>query len=165
MKIIEKKISVKEYNELTQQVGWGQREESIVDEALDNTFYSVCAYENNQLVGYGRLIGDRTIFLYVQDIMVIPSCQYKGVGTQIMNAIICKILSVKQKSPTLRVYLGASKDREGFYKRFGFTTRLQAGLGAGMIFLKNHEINECLLILRDGPDYQNSLINERMLWV
>lgn len=136
IQIIAKKISAKEYNELTHQVGWGQREESIVDEALDNTFYSVCAYENNQLVGYGRLIGDKTIFLYIQDIMVIPSYQCKGVGTQIMNEIVCKILSVKQKSPTLRVYLGASKDREDFYKRFGFTTRSQAGLGAGMIFIK-----------------------------
>ena len=33
----------------------------------------------------------------------------------------------------MREYLGASKNKEDFYKKFGFIERTDAGLGAGMI--------------------------------
>ena len=36
----------------------------------------------------------------------------------------------------MRVYLGSSKGKEEFYKKFGFITRDETELGAGMI-LKN----------------------------
>ena len=134
--IIEKRITAQEFNYLTEKVGWGIRNELLVEEALSNTLYSVCAYDNKQLIGFGRLIGDKTIFLYVQDVMVIPEYQGKTVGTEIMNNIVFKIKELKECSPTLRVYLGASKGKEEFYKRFGFITRAEADLGEGMLWLK-----------------------------
>ena len=50
-----------------------------------------------------------------------------------MNKLLEKIEEIKKENPSLRVYLGASKDREGFYKKFGFIERTDADLGAGMI--------------------------------
>ena len=134
IELIEKHITPQEFNYLTEKVGWGTRDESLVEEALTNTLYSICAYENNKIVGYGRLIGDKTIFLYVQDVMVVPEYQGKAVGTGIMNQIVDKMKQLKKHSPTLRVYLGASKGREEFYQRFGFVTRSEADLGQGMIW-------------------------------
>ena len=64
------KITSKEFNRLTEKVGWGTRAENVVEEALNHTLYSIAAYETGQLVGYGRIIGDKTIFLYIQDVMV-----------------------------------------------------------------------------------------------
>ncbi len=60
------KLSAEEFNFLTDSVGWGMREISVVEEALRNTLYSVCARENGVLVGYARLLGDKTVFLYVR---------------------------------------------------------------------------------------------------
>ena len=37
----ESKISVNEFNYLTNKVGWGVRNEKVVEEALNNTLYSV----------------------------------------------------------------------------------------------------------------------------
>lgn len=37
------------------------------------------------------------------------------------------------ENPSLRVYLGASKNKEKFYERFGFVKRIDANLGYGMI--------------------------------
>lgn len=66
--------------------------------------------------------------------MVVPEYQGKAVGTGIMTYIVDKIKTFKQVSPTLRVYLGASKGKEGFYKKFGFITRSEADLGEGMLW-------------------------------
>ena len=122
-----------EYNYLTNKVGWGTRKNDIVEIALSNSIYSVCAYEDDKIIGYGRIIGDKTIFLYIQDIMVIPEYQNKEVGKNIMKNILEKIDELKKINPNIRVYLGASEGKEEFYKKFGFITRQEANLGAGMI--------------------------------
>lgn len=124
-----------EFNFLTEQVGWGKRDNNIVQEALDNTIYSICVYDEDKIIGFGRIIGDKTIFLYIQDIMVLPQYQSKKIGTQIMNYILDKIKEFKKINPNIRTYLGASKGKEEFYKKFGFITRKDADLGEGMILL------------------------------
>lgn len=136
IKYIEKTLTVGEFNMLTEAVGWGTRDNNVVEEALSNTLFSICAYDEDKLIGYGRIIGDKTIFLYIQDIMVIPEYQGKKVGTGIMMELIGKIDEYKKINPYIRTYLGASKGKENFYKKFGFMTRCEADLGPGMILYK-----------------------------
>lgn len=50
-----------------------------------------------------------------------------------MNNILKEINELKKINPNIRSYLGASKGKEEFYKKFGFITREEADLGAGMI--------------------------------
>ncbi len=128
--------SVEEFNLLYDDVGWGAYDDNITQKALDNTFYSVSAYDDNKIVGYGRIIGDTICFLYIQDIMVKPEYQGNKIGTMIMNKLLEKINEIKQENPDLRVYLGASKNREEFYEKFGFIKRIDADLGYGMILNK-----------------------------
>ena len=125
--------NVKEFNYLYDIVGWGAHEESVSKKALGHNIYSVSVYDNDEIIGYGRLIGDETIFLYIHDIMVDPKYQNKKIGTEIMNRLLNKINELKKINPSLRVYLGASKNREDFYKKFGFVTRKEYDLGEGMI--------------------------------
>lgn len=133
IKYIEKTPIATEFNMLTESVGWGTRENNIVEEALKNTLYSLCVYNENKLIGYGRIIGDKTIFLYIQDIMVIPEYQGKKIGTGIMNKLLEQIDEYKKVNPDIRTYLGASKGKESFYEKFGFISRPNEELGAGMI--------------------------------
>ena len=128
--------NVEEFNLLYDDVGWGAYDEKITQKALDNTFYSVSAYDDNKIVGYGRIIGDTICFLYIQDIMVKPEYQGNKIGTMITNKLLEKINEIKQENPDLRVYLGASKNREEFYEKFGFIKRIDADLGYGMILNK-----------------------------
>lgn len=130
---IQRTPTADEFNMLTEVVGWGKRTNEIVEEALSNTLCSICAYDGEKLIGYGRIIGDKTIFLYIQDVMVIPEYQGKKIGTGIMNTLLEKINEYKKVNPEIRTYLGASKGRESFYERFGFISRPNDDLGAGMI--------------------------------
>lgn len=131
--ILEEIPSAKDYNRLTDKVGWGVREEKIVENALNNSLYCVTVYSSNELIGFGRIIGDKTIFLYIQDVMVTPEYQNKKIGTQIMKKLLEKINEFKGENPNIRTYLGASNGKEDFYKKFGFKTRKEANLGEGMI--------------------------------
>lgn len=138
MTIKENVKSVEEFNLLYDAVGWGSYDDHITKKALDNTFYSVSIYDEDKIIGYGRLIGDTICFMYIHDVMVLPEYQSKKIGTLIMNKLLDKVNEIKKENPDLRVYLGASKNREGFYEKFGFISRSEADLGAGMI-LKDEE--------------------------
>lgn len=127
---------VTEFNLLYDSVGWGAYDKKITQKAMRNTYYSVSIYDDKKIIGYGRLIGDGICFMYIQDVMVIPEYQKRKIGTLIMEKLISKIKEIEKRNPDMRTYLGASKGKEKFYERFGFITRIDAGLGSGMI-LKN----------------------------
>ena len=133
IRYLEHTPSAEEFNYLTNSVGWGIRKNNIIDEALRNTLYSLCVYDDNKLIGYGRIIGDKTIFLYIQDVMVIPEYQNKHIGTGIVKNLLEQINTYKKINPDIRTYLGASKGKESFYEKFGFISRPNEDLGAGMI--------------------------------
>ncbi len=133
IKLKENNKNIDEFNLLYNSVGWGAYDNKITQKSLDNTFYSISVYDDNQIIGYGRIIGDSICFLYIQDIMVKPEYQGNKIGTLIMNKLLEKISQIKKENPNLRVYLGASKNKEKFYENFGFVKRIDAGLGHGMI--------------------------------
>ena len=125
--------SIEEFNYLYDAVGWGSYDEKVSEKALANTMYSVSVYDDDKIIGYGRIIGDGICFLYIHDVMVIPKYQNKKKGSPIMNKLLEKVNQIKIENPYVRVYLGASKGKEKFYERFGFITREDANLGSGMI--------------------------------
>lgn len=131
--IKEKVNSIEEFNYLYDAVGWESYDKKVSEKALANTMYSVSVYDDDKIIGYGRIIGDRICFLYIHDVMVIPKYQNKKIGSQIMNKLLEKVNQIKIENPYVRAYLGASKGKEKFYERFGFIKREDANLGSGMI--------------------------------
>ena len=131
----EEKPTVEQYNCLTEKVGWGVTDKELIVTALDNTLYSVCAFNDDKIVGHARIIGDKTLFLYIQDVMVAPELQGKGIGTRLIEYVLKEVDRLKAVNPEIRTYLGASKGKEGFYRKFGFVSRNEADLGDGMILL------------------------------
>lgn len=73
MKIKENINNVDEFNLLYDLVGWGAYDKEISKKSFNNTYYSVSVYDNNKIVGYGRLIGDGICFMYIHDVMVAPN--------------------------------------------------------------------------------------------
>ena len=69
--------TVKEFNYLNEKVGWGKRSNKVVKEALKYTLSAICVYDNEKIIGSARINGDKTIFLYVCDVMVVPEYQSK----------------------------------------------------------------------------------------
>jgi ribosomal protein S18 acetylase RimI-like enzyme len=86
--IIEKLPSPEEYIQLRQLVGWGTHEHDIVAKYLPNSLYYVCAYTDEEINGMARIIGDGGLAYYIQDVIIKPEYQRKGIGTQLMNKVM-----------------------------------------------------------------------------
>ena len=67
--------NIDEFYLLYDAVGWGSYDNNITRVALDNTYYSISIYDDDQIIGYGRLI----CFMYIHDVMVKPEYQNKKI--------------------------------------------------------------------------------------
>jgi GNAT superfamily N-acetyltransferase len=138
VEIIEKIPSAEEYNEIRESVGWGIYELNVSKNALPNSLYSVCAYADSKLIGMARIIGDHGLVFYIQDLIVIPEYQNKGIGTQLMKKVMDYVENHANHNSVIG--LMSAKGKEKFYERFGFINRPNENLGSGMtIFWKKNK--------------------------
>lgn len=54
------------------------------------------AFEGDKLVGVARVVGDGVTIVFVQDLIVAPSHQRTGIGTQLMQAVMNRFSDVYQ---------------------------------------------------------------------
>jgi len=85
---IERNPSTEEYLNVRNSVTSDVPGKDVVEIALKNSLFAVCAIWQEQVIGYGRVIGDGGMYYYIQDVFVMPDHQGKGVGREIMNAIM-----------------------------------------------------------------------------
>ncbi|GAA1047126.1 GNAT family N-acetyltransferase [Rothia amarae] len=54
------------------------------------------AYENDDLVGLVRLVGDGLTIAYIQDLLVKPTFQRKGIASELMNRVAQEVRGIRQ---------------------------------------------------------------------
>ena len=88
--------------------------------ALQNGLINVSAIYNGELVGMGRLVGDGAMYWYLQEIVILPQFQRKGIGTMIVNHLVdyAKANSTTGKFTTIGGV--SAKGKEPFYEKLGF---------------------------------------------
>jgi ribosomal protein S18 acetylase RimI-like enzyme len=85
--------------DLYSSVGWAAYTESS-DElaaAVGRSTYVVSARSGDQLVGMARCLSDDFSIFYLQDILVKPTHQGKGVGRKLLEACLRRFSHVRQK--------------------------------------------------------------------
>ena len=113
--------TVIEYTRLRNLVGWWEVDENATGKALENSLFSVVATEHGTIIGFGRIIGDGGLYFYIQDLIVHPEFQAKGLGKILMKELMSYI-TAKAKSGAF-VGLMAAKGLEKYYEQFGFKAR------------------------------------------
>lgn len=121
LRIENRKISVAEYQMMRKTTGWAMLDNDVVERALENDLFSVCVFDDEKLIGIGHVVGDGYIYFYIQDIIVIPSYQNKGIGRIIMENIEAYLSQATNNNSFIG--LMAADDVEDFYKRFGYQIR------------------------------------------
>lgn len=134
---IEKFPSGEEYNYLRKCVDWEVYNIELVERSIVNSLYSLCVYDDGKIIGMGRIIGDKGLICYIQDIIVIPEYQGKNIGLEIMNYMMNYIKN--NLDPTTRIGLMSAPGKEDFYKKFGFIIRPNEVMGAGMMLKLNEK--------------------------
>lgn len=108
-------------------VGWPEVADEAVARGLAGDLFSVVAEFDGDTVGCARVVGDGGIYLYVQDVIVLPAYQRCGIGIRLMDRVIAFVDSVSGHHTT--VALMAAKGVVAFYERYGFVPRPADGPG------------------------------------
>lgn len=112
------------YNEneiirLYSSVGWTVYTDNpqVLRQGFQNSLLVLAAYENDDLLGIIRVVGDGFTIIFVQDILVFPEKQRKGVGTALLKAIFERYANVRQ----IELVTDDTPQTAAFYKALGFT--------------------------------------------
>ena len=113
-------ISVNEFLEMVESVGWKTYSREQVQKALQNTMYMVKATVDGKLAGIGRVVGDYSIVCILTDICVKPEFQGHGIGLKItleLKKLIEQNVSTGEK---MQIELTPTAGNEPFYEKAGF---------------------------------------------
>lgn len=133
IRLIENDLYVDTYLKIREKVGWKKLTREQAQKALDNSLFTVVAIEDEKILGMGRIVGDGAVICYIQDLVIVPEAQKRGVGRIIMERLISYVRSIQIEGTEMMLDLMCAKGREEFYKKMGFTSRPTEKLGPGMI--------------------------------
>ena len=121
------------YFKLFETTGWNKEYKLTSKElyqSIQNSSYCISAYENNKLIGFGRMLSDRIAHAVLFDVIVLPEFQRNGIGSKIME----KLLEECRKNKIRDIQLFCASEKLGFYKKFGFEVRSEDGPGMEIRF-------------------------------
>lgn len=127
-------ITVEDYNELRASVGWKVLNHDLAKRGLDGSAFITVAYDTvaKSPVAMGRVITDGGYMALIVDVMVAPEYQGRGIGAQLIKNMNKYFEEITSNGDTLMVNLMATKDKEGFYEKLGYTVRPNESIGAGL---------------------------------
>ena len=116
----ESSVSIDDVLHLYQAVGWTNYtyQPQMLEQALSHSLATYHARDGEEIVGLVRLVGDGFSSVFVQDLIVLPSYQRQGIGSDLMKEALGDFkdtyqvqLVTEQTEKTLR-----------FYRSLGFET-------------------------------------------
>ena len=131
--LVDNALTAQAFLALRASAGWIGATEQQVQKGIDNCLFTVAAIKDDQIIGMGRLVGDGFLIWYIQDVIVLPEYQGKGIGKAIMKHLIAYIEANSLPNTTVTVGLMSAKDKEAFYEKLGFRVRPNEKEGAGMV--------------------------------
>lgn len=126
-------MKIKEYTEfkadeilrLYTQVGWTAYTENMpaLEQGYKNSLLVLAAYENKELLGIVRVVGDGATIILVQDILVYPQKQRQGIGTALLKAVLDRYANVRQ----IQLVTDNTPKTVAFYRSLGFLELAELG--------------------------------------
>ena len=109
--LVNENFNIDEVLSIFNSFDWKREKEQIYS-AFKNSYY-ILAYNNENLIGFGRAISDYYCYTSIHDVLVLKEFQNKGIGTNIMNMLI-------EKFSNTNIYLTHTPYKDEFYKKFNF---------------------------------------------
>ena len=110
---------------LYRSVGWTAYTDhlEVLQKGFEKSMLTLAAYEGDQLLGIIRAVGDGHTIVFVQDILVFPEYQRKGIGTALLQAMLDRYSHVRQ----IELATDNTPKTIAFYKAMGFCEMSEIG--------------------------------------
>lgn len=95
-------------------IGWVARSPEHLQESFAKSTYTYFAFDDGELVGFGRTIDDGRYVAQIVDVNVDPDYQGRGIGTRIVNWLKDQLAGYRL------VTLVAAEGKDGFYRKLGW---------------------------------------------
>lgn len=101
-------------------VGWTAYTDApdALHRGFERSLLTLAAYEGETLVGLVRAVGDGETVVLVQDLLVFPQYQRRGIGTALMRAMMDRFANVRQ----LQLLTDDTEKTLAFYRSLVCTT-------------------------------------------
>lgn len=112
-------VSAKALADLRESVGWN-RMEDLYNASTLSSYYHIAVYANGKMIGFIDCVSNGVTDAYIQDLMIHPNYQGKGLGAELMNQMITYL---REK----RIYMISvvyEEKLKRFYEKFGFNQML-----------------------------------------
>lgn len=109
-------------------VGWTAYTDApeFLREGFRHSLLVLAAYEEEELLGILRVVGDGYTIVWIQDILVFPQHQRKGVGTRLIASVLERYRHVRQ----IGLATDDTPETAAFYRAQGFTEMSEMGCRA-----------------------------------
>lgn len=88
----------------------------LLQQAINESLFVLTAWEDDNLVGLIRVVGDGLTIIYIQDILVLKEYQNQGIATEILQHVLNKYDDVRQKV----LLTDEAPNVRHFYEKNGF---------------------------------------------
>jgi ribosomal protein S18 acetylase RimI-like enzyme len=100
-------------SEILQKVGMAFHASEKHKRAFSNSHTVVFVFDNENLIGFGRVISDGAYQAAIYDVAILPEYQFKGIGKTIIQHIL-------ERTPGCNYILYAAPGKELFYEKINF---------------------------------------------
>ena len=116
----ESSVSIDDVLHLYQAVGWTNytNQPQMLEQAMSHSLANYLARDGEKIVGLVRLVGDGFSSVFVQDLIVLPSYQRQGVGSNLMKEALADYKDAYQ----IQLATEQTERNLGFYRSLGFET-------------------------------------------
>ena len=133
----ETSVSLDDVLHLYQAVGWTNytNQPQMLEQALPHSLATYLARDGEKIVGLVRLVGDGFSSVFVQDLIVLPSYQRQGIGSNLMKEALADYKDAYQ----IQLVTEETEKTLGFYRSLGFET-LSSFQCTGMILVNQKNL-------------------------
>ena len=130
-------VKLEDVLHLYQAVGWTNytNQPQMLEQALSHSLTTYLARDGEEIVGLVRLVGDGFSSVFVQDLIVLPTYQRQGIGSDLMKEALGDYKNAYQ----VQLATEQTEKTLGFYRSLGFET-LSTYDCTGMIWMDRKKL-------------------------
>ena len=121
-KILTRAPEVAEFQLLRQVLAYDEISDEVVERALANTLFAVCAERDSLIIGCARVIGDGAMYFFIEDLMIMPGIEDPAEEKSIIDFMMDEVMNyLEQNAPPNAFFcIKDSQTAQEYCKQFGF---------------------------------------------